>query len=38
MIKVGIIGGIACGKSTVTEHTHELGACVLPGDAIGHRY
>jgi len=37
MIKVGILGGIACGKSTITEYMHQLGACVLFGDAIAHR-
>ena len=33
---IGIVGGIASGKSLVTESLRELGACVLDADRIGH--
>lgn len=37
MIITGIIGGIASGKSFVSETLHQLGACVLNADQIGHQ-
>lgn len=32
--KVGLTGGVACGKSTVTELFHQLGATVIDADVI----
>ena len=36
MIVIGIVGGIASGKSFVTSHLESLGAVVLDADRIGH--
>lgn len=36
-ITVGITGGIACGKSTVSEMLEEFGAISINIDAIGHK-
>ena len=36
MIVIGIVGGIASGKSIVAEKLGELGAVVLDGDKLGH--
>lgn len=36
MITIGLVGGVACGKSLVASHFQKLGACVLDGDRIGH--
>lgn len=36
MITIGLVGGVACGKSLVASHFQKLGACVLNGDRIGH--
>ena len=36
MIVVGVIGGVASGKSLVTERLKSLGAVVLDADRIGH--
>jgi len=36
MVIVGLIGGIASGKSLVAEEFQRLGACVLNGDKAGH--
>lgn len=36
MISIGILGGIASGKSTVTKYLVEHGACHLDGDKINH--
>lgn len=36
MITVGIIGGVASGKSTIAKRLEELGAFVFDGDRIGH--
>ncbi len=33
---IGLTGGIACGKSTVSYHLRELGARILDADAISH--
>ncbi len=37
MLKVGLTGGIACGKSTVAEMFVKLGAHVIKADELGHR-
>ena len=37
MLKIGLTGGIACGKSTVTRIFSELGAPVIDADTIAHR-
>ena len=37
MIVIGIIGGIASGKSLVSSRLNELGAAVLDADRIGHQ-
>jgi len=37
MLRVGLTGGIACGKSTVTAMMRELGCTVLDADALAHR-
>jgi len=37
MLRVGLTGGIACGKSTVAAMMRELGCCVLDADALAHR-
>ncbi|HZR57258.1 MAG TPA: dephospho-CoA kinase [Terriglobales bacterium] len=37
MLKVGLTGGIASGKSTVSEMFAALGACVIQADGIAHR-
>lgn len=34
MIILGLTGGIACGKSTVSSHLRELGAPIVDADAI----
>ncbi len=36
MIVIGIVGGIASGKSAVANHLRDLGAVVLDADAVGH--
>jgi dephospho-CoA kinase len=36
-LKVGLTGGIACGKSTVAEMLAAAGAHVLKADEVGHR-
>ena len=36
ILKVGLTGGIACGKSTVARFLRELGASVIDADAIVH--
>lgn len=33
---IGLAGGIACGKSTVSYHLRELGAHIIDADAIAH--
>lgn len=37
MIVIGIVGGIASGKSFVTAHLQSLGGIVLDADQIGHQ-
>ena len=37
MLRVGLTGGIACGKSTVAGIMRELGCTVLDADALAHR-
>jgi dephospho-CoA kinase len=37
MLKVGLTGGIACGKTTVLSMFAELGAHTLRADAVAHR-
>ncbi len=37
MFVVGVIGGVASGKSEVTETLRGLGACILDADQIGHQ-
>ncbi len=37
MLKVGLTGGIACGKTTVLAMFAELGAHTLRADAVAHR-
>jgi dephospho-CoA kinase len=37
MLKVGLTGGIACGKTTVLNMFSELGAHTLRADAVAHR-
>jgi phosphopantetheine adenylyltransferase/dephospho-CoA kinase len=36
VVVVGITGGIACGKSTVSTRLGELGAVVINADSLGH--
>ena len=36
MLKVGLTGGVACGKSTVAKMFADLGAQVVDADAIAH--
>lgn len=36
-VRVGLTGGIGCGKSTVAALFGELGACVIDSDAISHQ-
>ncbi len=36
MLIIGIAGGVACGKSTVTNALADLGAAVIDADAVGH--
>ncbi len=36
MITLGILGGIAAGKSTITKYLVDKGACHLDGDKINH--
>ena len=36
MTVIGIVGGVASGKSLVAQQLHELGATVVSGDEIGH--
>jgi dephospho-CoA kinase len=36
MYVIGILGGVASGKSLATQFFHELGAAVLDGDRAGH--
>ena len=33
---IGLTGGIACGKSTVSKALRALGACIIDADAIAH--
>jgi dephospho-CoA kinase len=37
MLKVGLTGGIACGKTTILAMFAELGAHTLRADVVGHR-
>lgn len=37
MLRVGLTGGIACGKSTVASMMREMGCTVLDADALAHR-
>ena len=37
MIVVGLIGGVACGKSAVAQDFRKLGAGIVDGDEIGHQ-
>lgn len=37
MVVIGLTGGIASGKSTVSEILRELGAVVIDADRVGHR-
>lgn len=37
MITIGLVGGVACGKSHVARDFQSLGACLLSGDHIGHQ-
>jgi dephospho-CoA kinase len=37
MLRVGLTGGIACGKSTVAAMMHELGCHILEADRLAHR-
>lgn len=36
MVTIGLVGGIASGKSLVAADFQKLGACVLDGDRVGH--
>lgn len=36
MVIIGILGGVASGKSLATQYLRELGAAVLDGDRAGH--
>ncbi|MCH9037647.1 MAG: dephospho-CoA kinase, partial [Chloroflexi bacterium] len=36
MLVIGLTGGIASGKTTVSGILKELGACVLDADRVGH--
>jgi dephospho-CoA kinase len=36
MLKVGLTGGLACGKSFVGEELARLGCCVIQADGLGH--
>ena len=33
---IGLTGGIACGKSTVSNRLRALGACILDADEMAH--
>ena len=37
MLRVGLTGGIGCGKTTVAAMTGELGCHILEADALGHQ-
>lgn len=37
MLRVGLTGGIACGKSTVAAWMRELGCYILDADTLAHR-
>ena len=37
MKKIGLSGGISCGKSTVTTVLRDLGAVVIDADVLGHK-
>ena len=37
MLKVGLTGGIGCGKTTVAEILEQLGCCVFYADRIAHQ-
>src|ERR1700680_1577753 len=37
MLRVGLTGGIGCGKSTVAEMMRELGGHIIESDKIAHR-
>jgi dephospho-CoA kinase len=34
---IGLVGGVAAGKSTVAAEMERLGAAVVDGDRIGHK-
>lgn len=36
MITLGLVGGVACGKSAVANDFQKLGACIVDGDRLGH--
>ena len=36
-VVVGVLGGVASGKSEVTRHLERLGALVIHADTIGHQ-
>jgi dephospho-CoA kinase len=36
MVVVGLTGGIATGKTVVSEHLADLGAVILNADKVGH--
>lgn len=36
MVTIGLVGGVASGKSLVAADFQKLGACVLDGDRVGH--
>ncbi len=37
MLRIGLTGGIACGKSTVAAMMRELGCHVIPADQLAHQ-
>jgi len=36
MLRVGLTGGVACGKTTVAQMLRERGACILLADKLAH--